>query len=322
MKVRRMTIGFILLSIVVLSVSVNSCGGKATGADGTVIAEFDWNGKHQITLEDMQQEISELTDYQQKRYQDKEGLEKYMTLMAESRLILCLARDQKLDENPEIVKRVQDRFHELMVDKIIDLEVEQKLKLTEEDYRQYYEAYKNDYVEPDEVRLTCITLRAEERAKEVLQRITKGEDIAGIAKELKDKGELIGPGSKLETPGDTGFFTRKDYSREAVKGFSDAAFALEIDQVHGGIVSVEIRGFKSYMIFRKDDYKPKRQKAFEEEGVRQKVEQNAKREKRKTLMADWLAQLRERAKIEIFMDRIPGPPQEAHPDEEESRGNK
>ena len=95
-----------------------SCGDKAIGADGTVIAEFEWNGKQRITLEEMMQEISELPEYKQRQYQDKEGLEEYMTLMAESRLILCLAKDQKLNEDEEIIKKVQDYLHELMVDRI------------------------------------------------------------------------------------------------------------------------------------------------------------------------------------------------------------
>ena len=62
---------------------------------------IEWDGKkHHITLEEMQQEISELPEYKQRQYQDKEGLETYMLLMAESRLILSLARDRKLNEDP------------------------------------------------------------------------------------------------------------------------------------------------------------------------------------------------------------------------------
>ena len=43
MKVRGMIIGIILLSAVVLSIPFHGCGGKATGADGMVIAEFEWD---------------------------------------------------------------------------------------------------------------------------------------------------------------------------------------------------------------------------------------------------------------------------------------
>ena len=89
------------------------CGSKTEKIKGTIIAEFDWNGeKHHITLEEMMQEISELPDYKQEQYREtKEGLEEYMTLMAESRLILMIAQDKNLQGNEEIQDKIQDYLH-------------------------------------------------------------------------------------------------------------------------------------------------------------------------------------------------------------------
>ena len=179
----------LLIGILVTHPVFYSCGDKAIGADGTVIAEFDWNGKQRITLEEMMQEISELPEYKQRQYQDKEGLETYMLLMAESRLILSLARDEKLNEDPEILKKVQDYLHELMVKKITAQEIDDKLVLTEDDYIQHYEANKAEYVRPAQVRLSCVTLMNKERADEVYAQITGGKDILEVAQELSDRGE-------------------------------------------------------------------------------------------------------------------------------------
>ena len=39
------------------------CGSKTEKIEGTIIAEFDWNGaKHHITVVEMMQEISELPE--------------------------------------------------------------------------------------------------------------------------------------------------------------------------------------------------------------------------------------------------------------------
>ena len=65
---------------------------SVTNTESIVLAEFDCNGKQQITLAEMIQDISELSEYAPERYKDKARLEEYMTLMAEGRLILCLAR--------------------------------------------------------------------------------------------------------------------------------------------------------------------------------------------------------------------------------------
>ena len=310
-------IGFILMGTAVVSISLNGCGGKA-GAEGTVIAEFEWDGKHQITLEEMLQEISELPSYKQPQYQEAEGgYEEYMNLMAESRLILCLAKDKKLNEDPAVLKKVQDYYHELLVDKITEIEVEQKLKLTEEDYQAYYEENKGDYVVAEKVRLTCITLQNEERAKEVFQRIKDGKDIADLAKELAANGELIGPGSNNEIPGDTDFFDNTMYSRRA-KPFSDAAFELEVGQMNEEILHIELDGEHYYLIFRKEEAQPERQQTLEERSVRRNVERHVETQKREELMTDWLIRLHEQAQVKTFADRIPDTPEPEDEAETES----
>ncbi len=310
-------IGFILVGAAVISISLNGCGGKA-GAEGTVIAEFEWDGKHHITLEEMLQEISELPSYKQPQYQEAEGgYEEYMNLMAESRLILCLAKDKKLDEDPVVLKKVQDYYHELLVDRITEIEVEEKIKLTEEDYQAYYEENKGDYLVPEKVRLTCITVQNEERANEVFQRIKDGEDIADLAKELAANGELIGPGSNNEIPGDTDFFDDTMYSRRA-KPFSDAAFELEVGQMNDEILHVELDGEHYYLIFRKEEVQPERQQTLEENSVRRNVERHVENQRREELMTDWLIRLHEQAEVKTFADRIPDTPEPEEEAETES----
>ena len=310
-------IGFILVGAAVISISLNGCGGKA-GAEGTVIAEFEWDGKHHITLEEMLQEISELPSYKQPQYQEAEGgYEEYMNLMAESRLILCLAKDKKLNEDPVVLKKVQDYYHELLVDRITEIEVDEKIKLTEEDYQAYYEENKGDYLVSEKVRLTCITLQNEERANEVFQRIKNGEDIAELAKELAANGELIGPGSNNEIPGDTDFFDNTMYSRRA-KPFSDAAFELEVGQMNDEILHVELDEEHYYLIFRKEEVQPERQQTLEENSVRRNVERHVENQRREELMTDWLIRLHEQAEVKTFADRIPDTPEPEEEAETES----
>ena len=307
----------LLIGILVTHPIFYSCGDKAIGADGTVIAEFEWNGKHRITLEEMMQEISELPEYKQRQYQDKEGLETYMLLMAESRLILNLARDEKLNEDPEILKKVQDYLHELMVKRITTQEVDDKLSLTEDDYIRHYEANKAEYVRPEQVRLSCVTLLNKERADEVFAQIKEGKDILEVAQELSDRGELVGPGANPGSPGDTDYISRNAFP-SGTEPFLDAAFAAEIGQFHDSVVEVDVQGQKYYMIFRKDEARDEYQKPFEEEDVRKSVIRKAEREKREELMKTWISQLRERAEVKTYIDRIPEAESEEASEEEQS----
>ncbi len=281
-----------------------SCGDKAIGADGTVIAEFEWDGKQRITLEEMMQEISELPAYKQRQYQDKEGLEEYMILMAESRLILCLAKDQKLNEDEEVIKKVQDYLHELMVDRITEQEVDSKLIFSEDDYLAYYDEHKEDYVRPAQVRLLCITLMDKERADEVFAEIKAGKDFTVAAQELSDRDELVGPGANPASPGDTDFISKNAYP-PGTEPFMDAAFNAEIDTLHPSVIEIEVQGDKYYMMFVKKEARDAFQRPFEEEDVRKNVIRKVERERRDAQMKAWISQLRERAEVETFIDRIP-----------------
>ena len=315
-QARLPVVPLLLVAVIAIHPVFYSCGDKAVGADGTVIAEFEWNGKQHITLEEMMQEISELPEYKQRQYQDKEGLETYMLLMAESRLILNLARDEKLNEDPEILKKVQDYLHELMVKRITTQEVDDKLAVTEQDYLDYYETHKEDYVRPAQVRLTCITVVNKERADETWAQIKEGKDLAELAQELSDKGELVGPGANPASPGDTDYISRDSFP-SGTEPFLDAAFAAEIGTLHDGVIEVDVQGQKYYMIFRKDEARDAYQKPFDEEDVRRNVERKVEREKRQALMDGWISQLRERAEVKTYIDRIPEAPSEEEPAEEQ-----
>ena len=306
-------VSFILFFAILATLPfVYSCGDKAIGADGTVIAEFEWDGKHKITLEEMMQEISELPEYKQRQYKDKAGLEEYMTLMAESRMILCLAKDKNLNEDQEILKKVQDYLQDLMIERITEQEVESKLILGEADYQAYYEANKEDYVRPEQVKLMCITLMNKERADEVFAELKAGKDIAVAAQELSDRGELVGPGANPASPGDTDFIGRNSYPT-GTEPFMDAAFNAEIDVLHPSVVEVEVQGEKYFMIFVKKDARDEFQRPFDEEDVRKDVIRRSEREKREALMQDWITRLRERAEVKTFIDRIP---EDKKPEEE------
>lgn len=297
-------ISILLLTILALHPFFYSCGDKAIGADGTVIAEFEWDGKQRITLEEMMQEISELPEYKQRQYQDKEGLYEYMTLMAESRLILCLAKDQNLNEDPEILKKVKDYLQELMIEKLTEQEVDQKISLSEELYQAYYDVNKENYVRPEQVRLLCITLQDKERADEVFAEIKAGKDIAVSAQELSDRGELVGPGANPAAPGDTDYISRNSYPT-GTEPFMDAAFNAKTGEIHPSVIEVEVQGQKFYMMFRKDDAREIFQRPFSEEDVRKDVIRKVEREQRDELMKNWIKLLREQAEVKTFIDRIP-----------------
>ena len=275
-----------------------------TNAENIVIAKFDCNGKQQITLAEMIQDIRELSEYTPERYKDKARLEEYATLMAEGRLILCLAKAQKLEEEPEIQRKLQRYFHTMLANKLWKVEVEQKVEVTKEDIQANYEARKSEFAEEEQVRLTCITLRNSDRAQEVLESIQSGKDMVEVAKELSDTGELTGPGADPLNPGDTGYLTRDTFPEEQ-QAFTDAAFAMEVGQIIDDIMTVSFQGRQYYTIFRKEEHNPAVQKTLDDSEVRRIVTADTQTDMRDVLTANLHAQLRNKANLKIYFDRIP-----------------
>jgi peptidyl-prolyl cis-trans isomerase SurA len=95
---------------------------------------------------------------------------------------------------------------ELLMREVISREVGSRILLSREDERKYYEAHKDDYKTPGEVRLAQVLIstekrkpeEAEKRANEALAELKAGQRFADVAKKYSD-------GSSAEQGGDLGF---------------------------------------------------------------------------------------------------------------------
>ncbi len=307
-----------LFSFALASVFFVGCGGKATKtSNDEVVAEFEWNGKHHtVTLGEMQQEISELPKYKQDDYEGEKQTE-YLTLMAESRLLLLIAQDRKLDEDPEIAKKVDEYLHQLMVEEITEREVDNRVKFSEEELNQYYEEHKADYIDPEKVRVTCATVDDEEQSQKIFEEIQGGKDIAEVAKGLSEEKKNVGPGGGNN--GDTGLFSRNSFS--VAKDFVEAAFEMKVGEMTEEVLEQDVEGpggtTTYYMIFRKEEHKPERQKEFDEEDVRKDVEREVERAQKEQRMNEWLESLKTKAKLKMYTDKIVVTSEEKEEPEEE-----
>jgi parvulin-like peptidyl-prolyl isomerase len=288
--------------------------------DKIVLAEFKWGGKkYKITLQDVEKSIGEMSRFKRDRYKGKEGREKHLNEMLEEMLKIKAAEDKGYDVDLEIARKTTEYLNQLMVEKIVEDEVDAKVSVSEDEMRRYYEEHKGEFVEPEQIRLTCITIQAEEgkeeeakkKAEEILKRIKGGEDIKDVAKEISDKGENMGPGGR--NGGDTGFFSRDSFPM--AKEFTEAAFSLEPGQMYDGVLEQDVRGTKYYMIFRCEEKKPQRQKEFDEEDVQRTIKRELEKKKRRQLLEDWLNGLKEKANFKIYFDRLPSKAEEEKSEE-------
>ena len=285
------TVFLLLCSFYIFS----GCSQKAQPEN--LLAEFD---NQVVTVEEFEKEISELSDREKRKYEGKEGLEEYLALMAESRMLLDVAREQGLDKEAEMVKQIEDYKDQLLVKELVKREVDDKVVVTDADQSRYYEEHKADYVEPDKVVVTEITLKDEDKAKEVMEKIKGGADFTELAKELDATGETFGPGKGSE--GKTRPFSQDQF--RTAQEFASAAFNLEVNQMSDIIVQ-PLGEETYYMIVRLDERIPSRQKEFSE--VEKNIDRIVQKERKKERMDLWLKTVKVEKRFQLYPEKISVP---------------
>jgi peptidyl-prolyl cis-trans isomerase C len=193
----------------------------------------------------------------------------------------------------ETVKK--DVEGQLLRQQLVKKEVLDKVNVSARDVQTYYDKNKAKYVEEEQIRARHILIRVPQeasptddaklkgKADDVLKRAKKGEDFAVLAKELSDDGSK-------ENGGDLGFFPRG----RMVAAFEEAAFALQPGQMTE-IVRTEF----GYHIIKVEEHKAGRALPFDE--AKEQVKEDLTREQTYERYQQYVAQLRNKAKVEVLL---------------------
>jgi hypothetical protein len=280
-----------------------------------ILAEYKWNDKpYQISLADLNAAIAELPVYRQQNYENREDKAEYLEELIDERLQILRAADDGFDSLEEHLKKIEDYTHQLMVEKLTEAEVDNKIAISDEDLMAHYQANLSEYIEDAKARATCITLDDEDFANETLDAIKAGKDIAEMAKELGEAGKLAnGPGTNQDDPGNTYMFTKSASPRWSE--FIEAVFAQEIGEMTDALFEVDVNDETFYLIFRKEEHQPDRQQEFDE--VKDDVQRTVEREKKRARINEWVTEITEKGKLKTYPENIPEPPktEEAETDE-------
>lgn len=281
-----------------------------------ILVEYKWNGEpQQISLAELEAAIAELPPYRQRNYANKAGKAEYLEEYIDKKLKLLQAKDAGFDTLQEHLKMMEDYTHQLMVEKLTEIEVDSKVAYTDEDLMAYYEEHKAEYVEAEKVRATCIPLDDEDLANQTLDQIKEGKDIIEMAKTLSEEKKFAnGPGVNQEDPGNTLFFA-KDASPNWSE-FINEVFQMEIGEMTDAVFETEVNDETYYLIFRKEEHKPERQKEFEE--VKSNIERKVLREMKRARILEWVEQISQSGKLKTYPENIPEPVQPEEKPEEKS----
>jgi len=99
--------------------------------------------------------------------------------------------------------------------------VEPRVKITDEEIKEYFDENKAQFAQEKQVKASHILVETEEKANEIKKKLDDGEDFAKLAKENSNDTQ------NKDSGGDLGFFG----SGQMVKEFEDAAFTLKVGEI-------------------------------------------------------------------------------------------
>jgi peptidyl-prolyl cis-trans isomerase C len=184
----------------------------------------------------------------------------------------------------------------LTIQRYIDQKFAQNTTISDDDIKKFYDENTSQFQQPAQIKASHIMIMvdatadqekkdaAKKKLETVLQRLKAGEDFAAVAKEVsedpytKDKG------------GELGYFSKG----EMVQSFEDAAFALKPGEI-SNIVETDY----GYHIIKMTDKKDAKTVSLDES--KESIKTNLKSTKVNSDVNKYVTELRDKAKVEIFL---------------------
>lgn len=185
-------------------------------------------------------------------------------------------------------------YRQMLAEKAEASAVAEKVSVTEEELRTYYEANRGRYFRPLQFKASHILVQVDpaataeqaaerrSRAEELLARAKSGEDFYNLAYyESDERSRFVG--------GNLGYFH---------EGQTVAEFEQALKQLKPGEISELVRTRWGFHIVKLDERNEARQLEFEE--LREQLRGNLEKERRAALYDAWLDSLRERYPAEVL----------------------
>lgn len=277
---RKVTILILIISFLFICTACT----KMEGQKGTYIAKV---GKVKIMQADLEREMKNLPDFAQQLFKGSEGKERFLNELVKKELLYQEAIKRGLDKNAEYKHKVEDFKKITLIEQLLEKEIEAKTKVTDEDVKAYYDEHKEDFSPFNKIRLSLIRVKTEEEAKNILEKLKKGEDFAKIAKESS-----IDTNS-AKNGGDLGFLARGQIAKE------HQVIAVRLKK---GEISNAIKTQQGYDIIKVTDKQVDKVIKFEK--VRDFIFQRLSAEKQKEIFDSYVESLKKTYKVEINKEAL------------------
>lgn len=254
---------------------------------GKVVAEI---GSREITLQEVDQAMDELPPWMREQFKEKEKKVEFMKKYVADELFYRKAKKMEYDKDDELRNKTAHFMKQLMVNKILEEEITDKLTIEEEDLKNYFKANRDRYKERAQARIRFIKAGMEEIAKNIVEQLQKGKDFSALAQEISlddESAKMDGKWNDWITEG------KDDLGIGCVDDVSKAIFST----APGGISPI-VKAGDYYYVFKVDEKKPERMRHYED--VQDWVKNDYMNQKMKMAYQNLLEQVLASSEVKLY----------------------
>ena len=268
----------ILIIVAALSMATTGCAKKPSDGD-KVLAKVS-NTK--ITLKEFEAKLAKLPSYYKNMIEKNK--KRYLDEMIMEMLLYEEAVRKGLERDKEVKEVVNEAKKKVLIAKLIKNEVEDKVKIPDDELRRSYEANKENFKTPPLWRASHILVSTEKEAKDILNELSRGADFAELAKSRSID-------ATASRGGDVGYFK----AGQLLPEFEQECLKLKVGQT-SGIIKTQF----GYHIIRLTDKKEPAIESFDK--IKRVIENELKKQKRSELFDKLILNLKEKYGVEIKED--------------------
>ena len=270
---RKITLPIVLVAI--LALALFGCSRKQD-ADNKVLVRVS---NHVITEKDLKAKIAKMPPYYQNVV--AKNPKKYIEEIIVETLCYEEGVRKGIDRDKEVKEVVNEAKKKIVMAKLIKNEVEDKIVVTEDEMKKFYDEHKDEFKTPEMWRASHILVADEKEAKAMLDELAKGAKFEDLARAHSID-------ATASRGGDVGYFR----AGQLIPDFEKACLKLDVGQT-SGIVQTQF----GYHIIKLTDKKEPGVKSYEE--AKRAIEAELKKKKRSELFNALVLRLKNKYGVEV-----------------------
>ena len=179
------------------SLDARSSLDRETGDEfkgGEVVARI---GKDVITLKELDTAMDALPEWMRRSLDDPAQKEAFLQQYVAEELLFRKAKKLEMDKDPLVRKQAERALRQLLVQRVLESEIQDKVKITPDDVALYYKANREQYQEKEAFRIRMIRVNPD-RLDPVQEALKEGKNFSDLVSSYSSDNATREKGGLLE----------------------------------------------------------------------------------------------------------------------------